>query len=122
MWTPEQDAELLRRWPTESANEIALAIGGVTRNAVIGRYYRLTGRYTEQIKEKQRLSRERTSQKRAAARSAAAKVLERMKSGQTREQAIIATLRDGALQADVAEMLGITRQRVSQIVLAMESV
>lgn len=40
LWTEEQVADLKRRWPNESAREIATEIG-VTRNAVLGKIHRL---------------------------------------------------------------------------------
>jgi hypothetical protein len=39
-WTAEQDAQLLKLWPHQSSSLIA-PIFGCTRNAVIGRVYRL---------------------------------------------------------------------------------
>lgn len=41
-WTPEREAELRRMWGEgKSAADIARALGGVTRNAIIGRIHRM---------------------------------------------------------------------------------
>lgn len=40
-WTEARVAKLRELWPTKSASQIAKQLGGVTRNAVIGKAHRL---------------------------------------------------------------------------------
>lgn len=53
-WTPERDVTAVRMWNEgASAIEIANALGGVTRNAVIGRMHRLGATHGKKAKEAQ---------------------------------------------------------------------
>lgn len=45
MWTEQEDAKLLELWQSgHSANVIAMALGGKSRNAILGRVYRIRGK------------------------------------------------------------------------------
>ena len=121
MWTSEQDAELLSRWPDESASEIAQALG-CTRNAVIGRYHRLVGTYVDYDQRRAAAgiamrTAARTARL-ASRRDVAGKALDLSKD---RDEAIAAAVAKGALQTDVAEIIGVTPQRISQIVRLSET-
>lgn len=104
MWTPELDAKLLRLWPNHSAAEVAEQLGdGITRNAVIGRYHRLLGKY----RGYKRPTEERREY-RAEAKC-------------EREQSIKIALKVGVSQSVVARSLGVSRQRVHQIIVDLGS-
>lgn len=117
-WTAEMDAELLNRWETESASEIAAAMGNVTRNAVIGRYHRLVGSYDAYNERKAAAAKAETAAKLARKKAVACQVLSRYDLRKHRKEAITAALGEGADQSSIAEILGLTRQRISQIALS----
>ncbi|MEN6535701.1 MAG: GcrA family cell cycle regulator [Bryobacteraceae bacterium] len=119
MWTPARDAELLRLWPQRSASKIATKLG-TTRNAVIGRYHRLDGRYAEKIAAAQEAARDETEKRRAAARAVEATIISTMIAqlarGVARNEAILQARRAGARFEAIGDAVGVTRQRVKQIV------
>jgi hypothetical protein len=120
-WTAERDAELLRRWESQSASEIGREMG-VTRNAVIGRYHRLQRSYagyeSKQRIEKRHESAARMKEALKLEQSAIERMKARIASGIERDSAIRLAVRDGARQIAIALDLGMTRQRVSQIILS----
>jgi hypothetical protein len=119
-WTAEKDKQLRR---LEAAGLSAAQIAdrlGTTRNAVLGRSVRLRGlTFPSQIKRQRTERALRVThlhqQKERAALSLASmrRVIAR---GTPRDTAIVSAIRDQVTYQAIADELGITRQRVHQIV------
>lgn len=120
VWTAEKDKQLQRlKAAGLSAAEIADRIGK-TRNAVIGRSVRLRGLiFPSQLRRqrseqalraaRRRHGKERTAVALAAMRRALAK-------GAPRDVAIVSAVKAHATYQAIADELGLSRQRVQQIV------
>jgi hypothetical protein len=119
-WTPEKDRQLQRLEAAgHSASQIADRIGA-TRNAVIGRSVRLRG-----LTFPSQLRRERAARAARAARlhqhkeriAAALTAMRRLLArGTPRDTAIVAAVKARATYQSIADELGLTRQRVQQII------
>jgi hypothetical protein len=118
-WTPEQDAELKRLWPEVSAREIAKRLG-TTRNAVIGRIHRIDRSYADYISAKKQEARDHTERRRDAVKAAERKIINAMNNllarGLSRNEAIAQARQAGARLEVIGNAIGVTRQRVDQIV------
>jgi hypothetical protein len=119
MWTAARDDELMKLWPTASASEIATKLG-TTRNAVIGRVCRLEGRYADKIAAIQRQQRDETKKRCEAIEAKEAVIIEKMRQniarGVRRDDAILQARQSGARLQTIGDAVGLTRQRVQQIV------
>jgi hypothetical protein len=121
-WTAEKDKHL-RRLEAKglTARQIAEELG-TTRNAVIGRSARLRGVvFPSEIrreKQEQVLRRERL-QRRQQRNDAAVAVMRRaMAKGVDRDAAIVSAVQARATYHAIGDELGLSRQRVQQIVAA----
>ena len=113
-WTPEFDATLLRLWPTMSAKWIAIELGA-TRSAVLSRYHRLQGN-GEQYRQTQRAKDQAETQARRQAKTDVLNSLKQnLAQGTARDTAILTALEAGATHRAVANVLGLTQQRITQI-------
>ncbi len=119
-WTSERDRQLRR---LEAAGLSAAQIAdrlGTTRNAVIGRSVRLRGlTFPSQIqrqrtKRASRAAHVRQQKEQAALTLAAMRRL--IARGTHRDTAIVSAVRDQVTYQAIANELGLTRQRVQQIV------
>ena len=121
MWTAERDAELLRRWKSQSTSEIGRAMG-VTRNAVIGRYHRIAGTYAAQEAERAKAEKRENAIRRKQALKREREALDLMKKriaeGWERDAAICLAIEEGARQVAIAAQFDVSRQRISQIMLS----
>ena len=121
MWTPEQDAELLMMWPDHSASQIGKRMG-VSRCAVIGRYHRIQRTYTGRVfpsqEKEQQFRCEKMRQRNALRASVIAELAQSIACGTPRDEAIKEAVSKGATQQSVARAIGVTRQRIHQIVVA----
>jgi len=119
-WTAEEDKQLRR---LEAAGLTAAQIAdrlGTTRNAVIGRSVRLRGlTFPSQIQrgrtERALRAAHLRQQKEQASLSLAA-MRRLIARGTPRDTAILSTVRDHVTYQAIADELGLTRQRVQQIV------
>jgi hypothetical protein len=119
-WTAEKDRQLQRLEAAGfSASQIADRIGA-TRNAVIGRSVRLRGlTFPSQILRQRteralRAAREQRQKARVAAALAAMRRL--MARGTPRDVAIVSAVKAHLSYRAIADELGLTKQRVHQIV------
>jgi hypothetical protein len=121
-WTAEKD-RLLRRLKAKglTARQIGDQLG-TTRNAVIGRSARLSGVvFPSQIrraKEEQALRRERLQRKKERNDAALAVMRRAMAKGIDRDAAIVSAVQAHATYQAIGDELGMTRQRVQQIIAA----
>jgi hypothetical protein len=114
-WSREKDKQLLRLQAMGlSASQIAERLR-TTRGAVIGRSARLRGVVfaSQTRRHKTRSTRQRSNPRTDAALAAMGRAIAR---GVRRDQAIISAVRAGASYQAIAEDLGLSRQRVQQIV------
>lgn len=120
-WTPKKNARLLDLWPDYSASEIAGMLG-VTRNAVIGRYHRLRGDYKGYVspkeQEKRRLLQDKERQSRIREQRAVSEALQKIAEGGSRNSVIAEAVRLCARMRVIGAAVGVTHQRVQQIVVA----
>jgi hypothetical protein len=124
-WTTEKDRQLQR---LEAAGLSAAQIAdrlGATRNAVIGRSVRLRGlTFPSQIK-RQRAQRavraERLHQHRERIAASLAAMRRMMAKGTPRDTAIVSAVKSRATYQAIADELGLTRQRVQQIIAKAHS-
>jgi hypothetical protein len=118
-WTPRRDAQLREMWDTHTAIDIAAELG-TTRNAVIGRIHRIMGSYQEKIAKQLAAAREVTRKKRklqeTRQRHIVATMLRRIGAGTVRDKAIARARAEGATLQTIGDAIGITRERVRQIV------
>jgi hypothetical protein len=119
-WTAEKDRQLRR---LEAKGLTARQIGeqiGTSRNAVIGRSARLRGLvFPCQIrreKEDQARRRERLQQRKQRNDAALAVMHRAMAKGVERDAAIVAAVQARGTYQAVGDELGLTRQRVQQII------
>lgn len=117
-WTSEQDTNLLRLWPTNSASEIGRELGK-TRNAVIGRFHRLQGDYDHYVSPAAQAIQAERARTRAIFLTKETQAIERAKKlvagGTSRNKAIFLARNEGARLAVVGEHFGLTGERVRQI-------
>jgi hypothetical protein len=113
-WTRDRDKRLLRLQAKGlSASQIADQLG-TTRSAVLGRSARLRGVVFPSETRRGKLStRRRSNLGTDAALTAMGRGIAR---GLRRDKAIISAVRSGASYQAIAEDLGLSRQRVQQIV------
>jgi hypothetical protein len=118
-WTPRRDAKLREMWDTHTAIEIASELG-TTPNAVIGRIHRIMGSYQEKIAKQLAAAREVTRKKQklqeTRQRAIVATMLRRIRTGTARDKAIARARAEGATLQTIGDAIGITRERVRQIV------
>ena len=119
-WTAEKDKQLRR---LEAAGLSAAQIGdrlGTTRNAVIGRSARLRGLIFPSQIQRQRTERalraERLRQQKEQAALSLASMRRLIARGMPRDMAIVSAVKDQVRYQAIADELGLTRQRVQQIV------
>jgi hypothetical protein len=113
-WTREQDAMLLQLWPTLSASQIAAKVGK-SRGAVIGRYHRLRGN-GEQYAQRRRAKKDAKRQaKQQVVVNAIHELKRNLAQGMDRNAAIQIAIAAGASQRKIAEVVGVSYQRISQI-------
>ena len=123
-WTPRRDRKLRNMWGKRRAIEIATELG-TTSNAVIGRIHRLLGTYREKIAKQLTVARE-IAQQRQKARDARQRIivtrmLERIDSGSSRNKAIARARAQGASLQAIGTAVGLSRERVRQIVAGTAS-
>jgi hypothetical protein len=121
-WTSEKDKQLRKLEAAGlSAAQIADRIG-TTRNAVIGRSVRLRGLVFPSQVQRQRSERAlraaRLHQKKERTAASLAAMRRVMAKGMSRDVAIVSAVKGRVSYQAVAEELGLTRQRVQQIVAA----
>jgi hypothetical protein len=123
MWTKAEDRLLLRLWPDHSASEIGVRVHK-SRNAVIGRYHRLQHtefphvvRNRKERREARRLALE--AEERMQLHHAVA-LQDSIGRGIHRRAAILQALIAGAMIRTVGHALGVTRQRVHQLIHAAD--
>ena len=123
-WTPHRDRKLRNMWGKRHAIEIATELG-TTSNAVIGRIHRLLGTYQEKIAKQLIVAREIAQQRRKARdarqRIIVARMLERIASGSSRNKAIARARSQGASLQAIGTAVGLSRERVRQIVAGTAS-
>jgi hypothetical protein len=119
-WTAEKDKQLRK---LEAAGLSAAQIAdrlGTTRNAVIGRSVRLRGlTFPSQIQRertKRALHAAHLRQQKERAALSLASMRRLIARGTPRASAIVSAIRDQVTYQAIADELGITRQRVQQIV------
>jgi hypothetical protein len=119
-WTAERDKQLRR---LEAAGLSAAQIGdrlGTTRNAVIGRSVRLRGLIFPSQIQRQRTERALRAahlhQRKERATLSLASMRRVIARGTPRDTAIVSAIRDQVTYQAIADELGLTRQRVQQIV------
>jgi hypothetical protein len=119
-WTADKDKQLRK---LEAAGLSAAQIAdrlGTTRNAVIGRSVRLRGlTFPSQIQRertKRALHAAHLRQKKERAALSLASMRRLIARGTPRASAIVSAIRDQVTYQAIADELGITRQRVQQIV------
>lgn len=119
-WSAEKDKQLQR---LEAAGLSAAQIAdrlGTTRNAVIGRSVRLRGLVFPSQREKQRLRWVRRAERLREREERIANGLEQMRrtiaKGLHRDIAVKSAAKVGTTYEAIGEELGLTRQRVQQIV------
>ena len=121
MWTPEEDAKLLQLWSDFRASEIAAMLGR-SKNAVIGRYHRLCGSYRDYISPKKQDRHREWVEKQKQNHQRQQKAIMEMKRKIARDggrnTAIIEAARAGARFRAIADEIGVTFQRIQQIVIA----
>jgi hypothetical protein len=123
-WTPRRDRKLRNMWGKRRAIEIAIELG-TTSNAVIGRIHRLLGTYQDKIAKQLVVARD-IAQRRRKARDArrrviVASMLERIASGSSRNKAIARARAEGASLQAIGTAVGLSRERVRQIVASTTS-
>jgi hypothetical protein len=123
-WTPRRDRKLRNMWGKRRAIEIAIELG-TTSNAVIGRIHRLLGTYQEKIAKQLMVAREIAQQRRKARdarqRIIVARMLERIASGSSRNKAIARARAQGASLQAIGTAVGLSRERVRQIIAGTAS-
>ena len=123
-WTPRRDRKLRDMWGKRRAIEIAIELG-TTSNAVIGRIHRLLGTYQDKIAKQlavaRDIARRRQKARNARQRAIVGNMLERMASGVPRNKAIIRARTEGASLQAIGTAIGLSRERVRQIVAGIPS-
>ena len=118
-WTPRRDGKLREMWGKRLASEIATELG-TTSNAVIGRIHRIMGTYKEKIAKQQaaarKAARKRRKSQEARQRAIVATMLKRIAAGSPRDKAIARARAEGGTLQSIGTAIGITRERVRQIV------
>jgi hypothetical protein len=119
-WTTEKDRQLQRLEAAGlSAAQIADRIGA-TRNAVIGRSVRLRGLTFPSQMRRERAARAaravRLHQHKVRISAALAAMRKMLAKGAPRDTAIVAAVKARATYQAIADELGLTRQRVQQII------
>jgi hypothetical protein len=120
-WTPERD-ERLRRFEDQgfSAAKIAERLG-TTRNAVLSRSQTLRGLrrtfpyYLRRLEEERAERAPRIKQRSRAADAALSKMQEEIARGVKRDTAIVRARAGGATIQAIADVVGLTKERVRQI-------
>ncbi|MDB5552829.1 MAG: hypothetical protein JWL86_2813 [Rhizobium sp.] len=120
MWTKELDSRLVEaKAQGLSFAQVAGKIG-VSRNAALGRYARINGATFPCFERRRQTALSATRKKREefkARQDAALKAFERdISSGVPRNQAVVAAISLGCGRAAMAVRLGVTVERVRQIV------
>ena len=120
-WTPERDRRL-QAFEERGLSARAIADKlGTTRNAVLGRSQRLRGLtitypwYVEKERERRALAEPKRRERDRRARVALEMLRADLAKGAARDVAASAARRRGATYQAIANELGLTRQRVSQI-------
>jgi hypothetical protein len=119
MWDESKDARLKKlKAQGYSFAEVGEAIG-VTRNAAIGRYARLTGKYFKsEIERKQKAKLDTLARRAEHEKQRSAQINEiklALEHGADRGELIQQARENGATFQTVADALGLTRQRIHQI-------
>jgi len=118
-WNPKRDAKLKDLWATQSASQIAAQLG-TTRNAVIGRIHRIEGTYAAKIAEQaaasRAVTREKVAQEVAKQRAIVVRLVKNISSGMPRDQALEIAQAAGGTLRSLADVAGISRERVRQVV------
>jgi hypothetical protein len=123
MWNSDLDTELMRlRNRGFSFGEISARIG-VTRNAALGRFYRLRGnvfpsdaaRRREEAADARRRAAARLEKQRRLAKKLRADIA----AGKNRNRAIKEAYEAGATVRTIAKVVGVSFQRVQKITAAM---
>ena len=123
MWNSDLDTELMRlRNRGFSFGEISVRMG-VTRNAALGRFYRLSGNVFPSDAARQR-EESADARRRAAARlekqrRLAKKLKADIAAGKNRNRAIKQAYEAGATVRAIAKVIGVSHQRVQRITAAM---
>ena len=123
MWNSDLDAELVRLQKRGlSFGQISMRMG-VTRNAALGRFYRLSGNVFPSDAARRR-ERARASRLRAAARLEKEQRLTKklradIAAGKNRNRAIKEAYEAGATTRTIAKVVGVSSARVQHIASAM---
>ena len=116
-WTPVTDAQLQRLEAKGFSTAKISAKLGTTRNSVIGRSQRLRGIYRtfpSYLREQEK-ARARIAARKRKMEPVLAKLRQEIAHGVARNQAIIRARKAGATLQAIGEVLGVTQQRVRQI-------
>jgi hypothetical protein len=126
-WTPKRDEQLLQlEGYGFTAAKIAEALG-TTRGAVLGRSHRLSGAslafpsYIRQEKEARARSAARRKKRERVQSTVIPKMQQEIARGVERDRTIVRARKAGATLQAIADALGLTRERVRQIVEAQSS-
>jgi hypothetical protein len=118
-WTRRRLGKLRQMWGKRTAIEIATELG-TTRNAVIGRFHRMMGSYEEANAKRQAVAKEVARRKRklkeGRQRAIVATMLKRIGAGSPRDKAIARARAEGGTLQSIGTAIGLTRERVRQIV------
>ena len=123
MWNSDLDAELMRlRKRGFSFGEISARMG-VTRNAALGRFYRLSGNVfpsdAARLREESADARRRAAERLEKQRRLAKKLRADIAAGKNRNRAIKRAYEAGATVRAIAKVIGVSFQRVQKITTAM---
>jgi hypothetical protein len=118
-WTPHRDGKLRKMWGSCKASEIATELG-TTPNAVIGRIHRILGTYQEKIAEQlataQEVARRTRKLREKRQRAIVVTMLRRIVAGSPRDKAIARARAEGGTLQSIGTAIGLSRERVRQIV------
>jgi hypothetical protein len=123
MWNSDLDTELMRlRHRGFSFGEISVRMG-VTRNAALGRFYRLSGNVfpsdAARLREGSAAARRRRAERLEKQRHLTKKLKANIAAGKNRNRAIKQAYEAGATVRAIAKVVGVSFQRVQRITTAM---
>ena len=123
MWNSDLDTELMRlRNRGFSFGEISVRMS-VTRNAALGRFYRLSGNVfpsdAARLREEAADARRRAAARLEKQRRLAKKLKADIAAGKNRNRAIKEAYEAGATVRTIAKVVGVSFQRVQKITAAM---
>ena len=123
MWNSDLDTELMRlRNRGFSFGEISVRMG-VTRNAALGRFYRLSGNVfpsdAARLREEAADARRRAAERLEKQRRLAKKLRADIAAGKNRNRAIKKAYEAGAGIRTIAKVIGVTFSRIQQITAAL---